>query len=64
MLAVSVFQAAYVEPRAAELKRQIGSFETTSKEDPLRKDFAKLHGISAVCNLTVLAGGVLLVVLL
>jgi hypothetical protein len=64
MLAVSVFQAAYVEPRAAELKRQIGSFETTSKENPLRKDFAKLHGISAVCNLTVLAGGVLLVVLL
>jgi hypothetical protein len=63
MLALSSFQAFYVEPRAAELKRQIGSFETTSKEDPLRKQFSKLHGISAVCNLTVLAGGVLLVVL-
>jgi|SRR5450631_2106926 len=63
MLAVSSFQAFYVEPRAAELKRQIGSFETTSRDNPLRKDFAKLHGISAVCNLTVLAGGVLLVVL-
>ena len=64
MLAVSSFQAFYVEPCAAELKRQIGSFETTSKKDPLRKEFAKLHGVSAVCNLTVLAGGVLLVVLL
>jgi hypothetical protein len=60
---VTSFQAFYVEPRAAELKRRIGSFETTSKEDPLRKDFSKLHAVSALCNLTVLAGGVLLVVL-
>lgn len=63
MLALSSFQALYVEPRAADLKQQIGSFETTSKEDPLRKEFSKLHGVSAVCNLTVLAGGVLLVLL-
>lgn len=63
MLALSCFQAFYIEPRAAELKQRIGSFETTSKEDPLRKEFSKLHGVSAVCNLTVLAGGVLLVVL-
>ena len=63
MLLVTTFQALYVEPRAAELKKQIGSFETTSKEDPLRKQFSKLHGVSAVCNLTVLAGGVLLVLL-
>jgi hypothetical protein len=64
MLAVSSFQAFWVEPRAAALKQQIGSFETTSKDDPLRREFSKLHGVSAVCNLTVLAGGVLLVVLL
>jgi hypothetical protein len=64
MLAISSFQAFWVEPRAAELKRQIGSFETTGKDHPLRKEFSKLHGVSAVCNLTVLAGGVLLVVLL
>jgi hypothetical protein len=63
MLAVTSFQAFYVEPRAAELKRQIGSFETTTREHPLRKEFSRLHGISAVCNLGVLAGGVLLVVL-
>jgi hypothetical protein len=63
MLALSSFQAFYVEPRAAELKRQIGSFETTSKDHPQRKEFAKLHGVSAICNLTVLAGGVLLVLL-
>ncbi len=63
MLALSSFQAFYVEPRAAELKRQIGSFETTGKDHPLRKEFSKLHGVSAVCNLTVLIGGVVLVVL-
>ncbi|NJD91128.1 MAG: DUF4149 domain-containing protein [Geobacter sp.] len=63
MLAVTSFQALYVEPKAAELKQKIGSFETTSKDDPLRQEFARLHGVSAVCNLVVLAGGVVLVVL-
>jgi len=62
MLALTSFQAFYVEPRAAKLKQQIGSFETTGKEHPLRKEFSKLHAVSAVCNLAVLAGGVLLVV--
>lgn len=63
MLAVTTFQAFYVEPKAAELKRQIGSFETTPKDHPLRREFARLHGVSAVCNLVVLVGGVVLVVL-
>lgn len=63
MLVMTSFQAFYVEPRAAGLKQQIGSFESTGKEHPLRKEFSKLHAISAVCNLTVLASGVLLVIL-
>jgi hypothetical protein len=63
MLVLSSVQAFYIEPRAAELKRQIVSFETTSKDHPLRRQFSKLHGISAVCNLSVIAGGVVLVVL-
>lgn len=63
MLAITSFQALYIEPRAAELKQRIGSFETTPKDHPLRQEFSRLHGISAVCNLTVLAGGVILVVL-
>ena len=48
----------------AELKRQIGSFETTTKDHPLRREFSRLHGVSAVCNLVVFGGGVALVVLL
>jgi hypothetical protein len=63
MLAVTLFQALYVEPKAAGLKQQIGSFETTAKDHPLRREFSKLHGVSAVCNLTVLAGGIVLVLL-
>lgn len=64
MLACSSFQAFYVEPKAAEIKRQIVSFETTPKDHPLRQQFSKLHGVSAVCNLAVVAGGVVLVILL
>ncbi len=63
MLVLTTFQSIYVVPRAAELKRQIGSFESTGADHPLRKEFSKLHGVSAICNLSVLAGGVLLVVL-
>ncbi len=63
MLTLSSIQAFYIEPRAAELKRQIVSFETTTKDHPLRRQFSKLHGVSAVCNLSVIAGGVALVVL-
>jgi len=63
MLTLSSLQAFYIEPRAAELKRQIGSFETTTKDHPLRRQFSKLHGISAVCNLSVIIGGAALVVL-
>ena len=63
LLLITSFQAFYIEPRAAALKKDIPSFETTPKDHPARKSFAKLHGISAVCNLAVIAGGVALVVL-
>lgn len=64
MLAVTSFQAFYVEPKAAEIKSRIVSFETTPKSDPMRQQFSRLHGVSAVCNLAVVAGGVVLVILL
>ncbi len=64
MLAVTAFQAFHVEPKAAIIKQQIPSFETTPKDHPMRREFSKLHGISAACNLSVIAGGVVLVILL
>jgi hypothetical protein len=64
MLAITAVQAFVVEPKAAALKREIPSFESTPGDDPLRVQFRKLHGISAVGNLAVIGGGVVLVVLL
>ncbi len=64
MVAITLFQAYYVEPKAAAIKQQIVSFDQTPKDDPVRQQFGRLHGVSAVCNLVVLAGGVVLVVLL
>jgi len=64
MLAATSYQALVIEPKAAALKEKIGSFETTTKDDPLRREFSRLHAVSAVCNIVVFAGGVVLVVLL
>ena len=64
MLAITSVQAFVIEPRAAALKKEIPSFETTSKDDPLRVRFRKLHGASAVSNLAVIVGGIVLIVLL
>ena len=64
MLFLTSLDAFYLEPRLAQLKKEIPSFETTPKDDPRRKEFSRLHGISAVCNLSVFGGGVALIVLL
>ena len=64
MMIITAVQTWYIEPKAAALKREIPSFETTPKDHPLRREFSRLHGISAICNLSVFAGGMALVVLL
>lgn len=64
MLAITSFQAFYVEPKAAEIKKRIPSFETTPVENPLRQEFRRLHGASSAGNLAVIAGGAVLVILL
>lgn len=64
MLTIASVQAFSIEPQAAALKREIPSFETTPADHPLRVQFRKLHTISAVGNLTVIGGGVVLVLLL
>lgn len=63
MLALTTVQAFVVEPRAASLKQEIGSFATTPPDHPLRIQFRKLHGLSMAANLAVIVGGVVLVVL-
>jgi len=63
MLVLTSLGAFYIEPKAAALKKEIPSFVTTPKDHPLRKEFSRLHGISAVANLLVIGGGVVLVIL-
>jgi len=63
MLGLTSYQAFSIEPKAASLKRQIVSFETTSKDEPLRREFSRLHGISMVCNLAVLLSGIGIIML-
>jgi hypothetical protein len=64
MLSLTALQAFSIEPRAAALKQEVPSFVTTPKDHPLRKEFSRLHAVSAVCNITVFVGGVALVILL
>ena len=63
MLGLTSYQAFSIEPRAVVLKQQIVSFETTSKENPLHRQFSKLHGISMACNLVVLLSGIVVIIL-
>ena len=64
MLAATSHQPLSLNLKPRALKEEIGSFESTSRDHPLRREFSLLHGISAACNLVVLAGGVILIVLL
>ena len=64
MILLTSFQAFFIEPRSSALKKEIPSFVTTPKDHPLRREFSRLHAISAVSNLIVFAGGVTLVILL
>lgn len=63
MLGLTSYQAFSIEPRAAELKREIVSFEATGRDNPLRREFARLHGISMACNLAVLLSGIVIIIL-
>jgi hypothetical protein len=63
MIAITAGQAFVIEPKAAALKKEIPSFETTPPDHPLRVQFKKLHAVSAVSNLVVIGGGIALIVL-
>ena len=56
------YQAFGLVPRMELVKRSVPSFETAPPDDPARKEFSRLHGISMVVNLVVLLEGTALVV--
>lgn len=51
-----------LHPDTVRVKRQVTSFEHESPDSPARKEFGKLHGISAVLNLILIAEGIALLV--
>jgi hypothetical protein len=57
---VNIFVCFKLHPDIKALKKEIHSFETVSNDDPLRMKFRRLHGVSAVLNLLLLADGVTL----
>lgn len=62
-IAVNIYIAFKLHPDIVEVKRQIASFETTPKDSPLRKQFTRMHAVSAILNLLLLADGVTLLVI-
>jgi uncharacterized membrane protein len=52
-----------LHPDAVKVKQQVASFERGAPDTLMRKEFRRLHAISAVLNLLVLADGAALLVL-
>ncbi len=61
-MAMNIFITFKLYPAIKEVKQGIVSFETTSPDAPGRKQFGKLHGLSAVLNLLLLTDGTALVI--
>jgi len=64
LLMIALLANAYVSlklhPDTVRIKQQVASFERESPDSPARKEFRRLHGISAVLNLLILTDGVVL----
>lgn len=60
-LAIVSYHTFGLAPRMEALRETVVSMETTPKEDPARRDFSRLHGISMALNLAVIAAGVILI---
>ena len=56
------YQAVGLAPRMERVRHSVASFEAAPPDDPARKEFSRLHGISMVVNLAVLLEGTALVV--
>ena len=67
LLTVALLANAYVSfklhPDTIRIKQEVTSFDRAAPDSPARKEFRRLHAISAVVNLFVLTAGVTLLVL-
>jgi thiol:disulfide interchange protein len=67
LLALALVISAYTEfklhPDAVRVKQQVSSFEREPADSPARKQFSRLHALSASLNLLLLADGIALLLL-
>jgi len=67
LLVLGVIINAYVlfslHPRTVEVKQQVATFERSAPDTPARKEFRKLHAVSAGLNLLLLLDGTALLVI-
>jgi len=61
-LTILAYHTYGLAPRMAAVRETIHSRETISEEDPARREFSRLHGVSMTLNLAVIAAGAALVV--
>jgi len=59
-LVINIYVSFKLYPDAVRVKQQVTSFERESPDSPARKQFTRLHAISAVLNLLLIADGVVL----
>ncbi len=62
-LVVNLYVSFRLHPQAVRIKQQVVSFERESADSPARKEFRRLHAVSAVLNLFVLLDGATLLAL-
>ena len=62
-LIINVFVTFKLHPDIRKVKQEILSFETLSEDSPERRTFRRLHAVSAVLNLILLADGAVLILL-
>jgi hypothetical protein len=60
---INLFVAFKLHPEIRRIKQEIHSFEVPADDSPARKKFGRLHAVSAVLNLLLLADGVTLLII-
>jgi hypothetical protein len=60
---MNAYIAFKLHPDTVKVKRQIESFEREAPDSPMRKQFARLHALSASLNLLLLVDGITLLVI-
>jgi uncharacterized membrane protein len=59
-LTILAYHTYGLTPRMAAVRETIHSRDAISEEDPARREFSRLHGVSMTLNLAVIVGGAVL----